>query len=262
MGHLCLSGPRIHRGFALFRPRCALRSPFRLLHIRSASVVSLAFAVALFSPSAVCATVPDEPWGSDLPGAVQCARRSECISRRECDRGPAFERGWRTLAVEMPNSHVASVAAGSYGDTFGLCGLANTPCFGDLVVTVHLGDLAPGSSFTFPVNLSPFSRAILAKGPQGTRTGNAAVAGVVTLETRTPGEPRTRRQPLRARRWACPRPPGGHSQGAPYNQNSNSSEHDLLAPGISVAARTRAKPGRQEIAALGRRFPTATRRAR
>ncbi|HUG11946.1 MAG TPA: TonB-dependent receptor [Opitutaceae bacterium] len=102
-------------------------------------------------------------------------------------RVPASERGWSSLMGEVPNFHVASGGAGSYGDTFGLRGLANTPYFGDPAVTVYLGDLALGSSFTYPVNLSSFTRATLAKGPQGTRVGRAGVAGVVTLESTAPG---------------------------------------------------------------------------
>jgi iron complex outermembrane receptor protein len=101
---------------------------------------------------------------------------------------PASERGWNSLMGEVPNFHVASGGAGSYGDTFGIRGLANTPYFGDPAVTVYLGDLALGSSFAYPVNLSSFTRATLAKGPQGTRIGRAGVAGVVTFDTAAPGD--------------------------------------------------------------------------
>jgi len=95
-------------------------------------------------------------------------------------------RIWNQLAAGIPNLHVGSGGAGSFGDTFGIRGLANTPYFGDPAVTVYLDDIPLGSSFTYPTSLASFARAEVHKGPQGTAFGRAGTGGVIVLLSQAP----------------------------------------------------------------------------
>jgi outer membrane receptor protein involved in Fe transport len=166
------------------RPRSSLRHPF----------AAIALAAAVLSAGTAS---PAPPADSDEviyqePITVEGVRASP-VRLDELEvlfqtTAPLPERGWRNLTTGLPNFRVAAGGAGSYGDSFSLRGLANTPYFGDPAVTVYLGDLALGSSFTYPASLASFTRATVARGPQGTRVGRAGIAGVVTLESAEPGE--------------------------------------------------------------------------
>lgn len=100
---------------------------------------------------------------------------------------PAIERTLSGLAGSVPNLHVGSGGAGSFGDTISLRGLTNTPYFSDPAVTVYLDDLPLGNSFTYPVNLAMFSNATVHMGPQGTAFGRSGEGGVIVLESTPPG---------------------------------------------------------------------------
>ena len=91
------------------------------------------------------------------------------------------------LAARSANFFIATNDAHSFNDTFSLRGLTNTPIFGDPAISFYLDDLALGSGFTFPTDLTGFAAAELHRGPtQNTVFGRAGSAGVVTLATPEP----------------------------------------------------------------------------
>lgn len=157
------------------------------------SIAAIALGAAVFFVGKASAATPDD---SDEviyqePITVEGERtlfgRTDALEIAFETTTPLVDRGWRNLTSGTPNFRIAAGGAGSYGDSFSLRGLANTPYFGDPAVTVYLGDLALGSSFTYPASLASFTRASVARGPQGTRVGRAGIAGVVTLGSDEPG---------------------------------------------------------------------------
>lgn len=101
---------------------------------------------------------------------------------------PATMRTWNILAADVPNLRVGAGGANSYGDTFSLRGLSNTPYFSDPAVTLYLDDLPLGSSFTYPVNFFGFASAAVMAGPQGIAYGRAGEGGVILVRSAPPGE--------------------------------------------------------------------------
>jgi outer membrane receptor protein involved in Fe transport len=91
------------------------------------------------------------------------------------------------LAADTANFFISSNDAHGFNDTYALRGLTNTPIFGTAAISVYLDDLPLGSGFTFPTDLTGFTRAELHRGPtQDTVFGRAGSAGVLTLRTPDP----------------------------------------------------------------------------
>jgi len=99
---------------------------------------------------------------------------------------PSTDRSWENLADRVANLHVNAGGAHSFGDSFTLRGLANTPFFSDPAVTLYFDDLPLASSFTYPTALFGFADAAIYRGPQATAFGRAGEGGVIVLSSAEP----------------------------------------------------------------------------
>lgn len=128
--------------------------------------------------------VYQEPF--DVRGVRPAGALSEVLTLEFAQELPASARSWGSLTDSLPNFKVGAGGAGSFGDTFSIRGLSNTPYFSDSAVTVYLDGIPLGSSFTYPTNLALISSATVMRGPQGTGIGRAGTGGVVLLQSPAP----------------------------------------------------------------------------
>jgi len=104
--------------------------------------------------------------------------------------GERLEAGGITSLPELrravPNLAQSNGGLRSYGDNYVIRGLGNTAFLSDPAVALYVDDVPFGNVIGYMTDLLAIDRVEVHRGPQGTRFGKNAEAGVINLVTRQP----------------------------------------------------------------------------
>ena len=94
------------------------------------------------------------------------------------------------LSGAVPSLHVTDTNGRSFGNVYTLRGIGNTPLFGTSGVVFYLDDVPQGDPASLNPVLGDLHSIRVYRGPQGHLFGRNSTAGVVSLQSRQPGEAR------------------------------------------------------------------------
>ena len=91
------------------------------------------------------------------------------------------------LSGAVPGLHVTDTNGRSFGNVYTLRGIGNTPLFGTSGVVFYLDDVPQGDPSSLNPVLSNLQSIRVYRGPQGHLFGRNSSAGVVSLQSKQPG---------------------------------------------------------------------------
>ena len=94
------------------------------------------------------------------------------------------------LSGAVPGLHVTDTNGRSFGNVYTLRGIGNTPLFGTSGVVFYLDDVPQGDPSSINSVLRDLDSIRVYRGPQGHLFGRNSSAGVVSLQSRQPGDVR------------------------------------------------------------------------
>ena len=94
------------------------------------------------------------------------------------------------LSGAVPGLHVTDTNGRSFGNVYTLRGIGNTPLFGTSGVVFYLDDVPQGDPSSINSSLRNMESIRVYRGPQGHLFGRNSSAGVVSMQSRQPGEAR------------------------------------------------------------------------
>lgn len=172
--------------------RCAM---VRRLRIRNCSVAIL---VALFGSIGLVLSedaVPPtrlpvvEVWGTNSPPENLVQSAPQAISSLS---GMTLEQSGRVSLLDLsrvvPGFSQNHAGLRSFSDNYVLRGIGNTEFISDPAVVVYLDDAPSGDALSVTTDLLDVERVEVYRGPQGSRFGKNAAAGVINITTRQPAD--------------------------------------------------------------------------
>lgn len=97
-------------------------------------------------------------------------------------------RALRDLPSQTPNLYISDNSLRSFGDTYGVRGLVNTPFFSDPSLALYVDGVPYGNAFSYSTELLDVDRIEVLRGPQGHLVGRNNSAGVIQISTRQPDD--------------------------------------------------------------------------
>jgi iron complex outermembrane receptor protein len=94
------------------------------------------------------------------------------------------------LSGAVPGLHVTDTNGRSFGNVYTLRGIGNTPLFGTSGVVFYLDDVPQGDPSSINSSLGNLDSIRVYRGPQGHLFGRNSSAGVISMQSRQPGEAR------------------------------------------------------------------------
>lgn len=148
----------------------------------------------LFIPPVLVAADPPPPSPERLPTVEVTAEQGSILRAApvgEWSGTDLQDRGIRKLDElqgQAPNLVARSGGSRSLNQVLGLRGLVNNAFYGEPAVALYVDDVPYASTLTYDPSLLDIDHVDLHRGPQFTRWGRRAAAGLISIQSRQPGD--------------------------------------------------------------------------